>query len=54
MDKGLKHDEILPLFGKVLSGLRAAHDLGVYHRDLKPENILIDTDTGHGDLAGKM
>jgi serine/threonine protein kinase len=34
--------QVLPLFDQILSGVEAAHLLGVYHRDLKPENILYD------------
>jgi tetratricopeptide (TPR) repeat protein len=32
----------LPLARQVVSGLRAAHEVGIVHRDLKPANILID------------
>ncbi len=34
--------EIAPQVDFVLSGLAAAHSIGVIHRDLKPENVLID------------
>jgi len=39
----LTSDQVLPLFDQVLSGVEAAHLLGVHHRDLKPENILYDS-----------
>ena len=32
----------LPLARQIVSGLRAAHEVGIVHRDLKPANILID------------
>jgi eukaryotic-like serine/threonine-protein kinase len=32
----------LPLARQMVSGLRAAHEVGIVHRDLKPANILID------------
>jgi serine/threonine protein kinase len=38
----LSFDEILPIFGKILDGVEAAHLQGAIHRDLKPENILFD------------
>ena len=39
---GLKHDDVLAVFAQMLSGVEAAHLLGVVHRDLKPENILVN------------
>lgn len=42
MDTGIKHEEFLPLFSRVLDGVEAAHLMRVWHRDLKPENILCD------------
>lgn len=40
MMAGIKPDQVLALFSRVLDGVEAAHLLGVWHRDLKPENIL--------------
>lgn len=42
MTEGIKPDRVLPLITQILSGLRFAHEKGVWHRDIKPENILID------------
>lgn len=42
MHDGIAADQVLPLFGKILDGIEAAHLQGVIHRDLKPENILFD------------
>lgn len=42
IEKGVPHDQTLPLFNKMLSGVEAAHKLGVIHRDIKPENFLCD------------
>lgn len=39
---GIAPNRVLPLFGKMLDGVEAAHLSGVWHRDLKPENILAD------------
>ncbi len=49
--KGLSPKEVLPLFGKILDGVEAAHLLGVCHRDIKPENLLYDSDAGQIVLA---
>jgi serine/threonine protein kinase len=38
MDKHLRTNEVLPLFGQILNSVEAAHFLGVCHRDIKPEN----------------
>ena len=40
MKAGIGHDQVLPLFSRLLSGVEAAHLLRVVHRDLKPENVL--------------
>lgn len=42
MERGIASKEVLPIITQILSGLRFAHDKGVWHRDIKPENILID------------
>jgi serine/threonine protein kinase/tetratricopeptide (TPR) repeat protein len=34
----------LSIARQIVSGLRAAHEVGIVHRDLKPANILIDDD----------
>lgn len=42
MNEGIEPEKVLPLITQILSGLRYAHEKGVWHRDIKPENILID------------
>lgn len=44
MHKGIAAERVLPIITGILSGLRFAHEKGVWHRDIKPENILIDKD----------
>ncbi len=34
-------EEAVSLFGGILSGVDAAHKIGLIHRDLKPENVLL-------------
>jgi serine/threonine protein kinase len=43
MHAGIATDAVLGTFSRVLSGVEAAHLLGVVHRDLKPENILANS-----------
>ena len=50
MNDGIAADKVLPLVTQILSGLRFAHEKGVWHRDIKPENILID-ENGNAVLA---
>lgn len=40
MKKGIKPDQVLPLFSQLLDGVEVAHLNNVVHRDLKPENFL--------------
>jgi serine/threonine protein kinase len=40
-------NHVLPLFGKILDGVEAAHKQSIWHRDLKPENILCNTTRDH-------
>lgn len=47
----LSVDESLEIIGQVLSGLQAAHRLGMVHRDIKPGNILLDRDHHKAFLA---
>jgi serine/threonine protein kinase len=42
MNDSIPHERVLPYFEQFLSGVDAAHKLGVWHRDLKPENVLYD------------
>ena len=42
MAEGVAANKVLPIITQILSGLRFAHEKGVWHRDIKPENILID------------
>ncbi len=46
---GVKPDQAVKIFAKILEGVEAAHLLKVKHRDLKPENILCSG--ADGDLA---
>ncbi len=51
LDKPLTGEKVFHYFRQILSGLAAAHDLGVIHRDLKPANILIESTTDTVKLA---
>ena len=52
MQKGMRSESILPLFGKILDGMEAAHLHRVWHGHLKPENILLDeTEAAIGDFG---
>jgi serine/threonine-protein kinase len=42
-DSPLPEERIVDLLAQALSGIAAAHDMGVIHRDLKPENIMVAT-----------
>ena len=45
MEEGaMSQGDALALFGQILDGVRAAHDVGVTHRDLKPANILLTSE----------
>ena len=41
----LTDQEIMEVYGRLLSALRAAHDIGVVHRDLKPDNVMLELTT---------
>ena len=43
MTDGIEPNRVLRIVTQILSGLRYAHERGVWHRDIKPENILIDS-----------
>ena len=43
---GSTKDQALDFALQILSGLEAAHALGVVHRDLKPDNVFITPSTG--------
>lgn len=49
--KRLPHNEVLPLYGQILTSVEAAHFLGVCHRDIKPENLLYDSGANRIVLA---
>jgi len=51
LDRQLKlpHDQAVDYGLQILSGLEAAHALGVVHRDLKPDNVFVTT-TGGGPV----
>lgn len=43
MKKGIKPDQVLPLYSQLLNGVEVAHLNKVVHRDLKPENFLYNS-----------
>lgn len=42
------------IFGDLLKGIRAIHNLGFVHKDVKPENVLIFADRIHRKLRAKI
>jgi eukaryotic-like serine/threonine-protein kinase len=44
IEEGVPRNQVLVYFDHLLSGVDAAHQLGVWHRDLKPENIFVHND----------
>ncbi len=54
MQNGMRLESVLPMFGKILDGMEAAHLHRVWHGHLKPENILLDetgTEVAIGDFG---
>lgn len=52
IQNGMRRESVLPLFGKILDGMEAAHLHRVWHGHLKPENILLDeTEAAIGDFG---
>src|SRR5579863_1205987 len=49
--KKLAVDETLSLIEQILSGLGAAHKMGLVHRDIKPGNVLLDREQGRALLG---
>lgn len=47
MRKGIKPDQVLPLYSQILNGVEVAHLRKVVHRDLKPENFLYNSAEKH-------
>ncbi len=43
-DGKLSVERVIAFARQIVSGLRAAHEVGIVHRDLKPANILIEDD----------
>jgi serine/threonine protein kinase len=53
-DAPLPEARIVDLLAQALSGIAAAHDMGVVHRDLKPENIMVTTRVGDDGVTREV